>query len=407
MTGVPSACGSGAFRSFVAADVLLSFAEEMIVVAVGWLVYAHTHSAFALGMVGLAGFLPAILLSLVTGTVVDRVDRRLILIIGNAVLLAGAAGLCLVASATVIWPIYLITIIMGAAKAFLNPASLAVLPNLVASGDYTRALAVSGGIGEAAKLIGPTVGGLLFAFGPLAPFAAATAIIALSTLLWLGIGAQPPQPDQERPNWGIIIAGYRFIWSRKVILGSMSLDLVAVLLGGATALLPIYVDQIYRTGPWALGLLRTAPAIGAILTSAVLSWWPLDRHVGRILLVCVAVYGLATVGFGLSRSLPVGLAFLAVLGAADTISQIIRRALVQLQTPDGMRGRVGAVHTMVTGASNELGEFESGMLAAALGAVPAVVLGGVAAIVAALVWARLFPALTRADRMAGNLHVGQ
>jgi MFS family permease len=224
-------------------------------------------------------------------------------------------------------------------------------------------------------------------------------VLALATVSWIGLGPRPPQGESERPNWHSLTSGYRFILVQPIILGAMTLDLVAVLLGGVTALLPIYVGQIFLVGPWALGLLRTAPAIGAIVMGLVLTWRPLQRHVGRSLMIAVAVYGVATIGFGLSTSLPVAIVFLAILGAADTVSQVIRGSLVQLATPDHMRGRVSAVYSMITGTSNELGEFESGMLAAAVGAVPAVVLGGVAAIGAAIAWQWLFPTLASADHL--------
>jgi hypothetical protein len=387
------------FGNYIAANLLLTCAQEIVVVAVGWLVYDITGSAFDLGLIGLSGFLPSILLSLVTGTVADRYDRRSIVVVCTVGLALGVAALCLFAAGRTVWPIYLIVVLLGIGKAFLQPVMKAVLPSLVEPARLTRALALTNSVFQAARLFAPSLGGLLFALGAVAPFAVATLLFAAAALCLLGIGRRPPVGSLNRPNWESVVAGYRFIWGKPIVLGAMSLDLVAVLLGGATALLPVYVHQVFRAGPWALGLLRTAPAIGALATGAVLTYQPLRRRVGRTLLATVAIYGVATVGFGLSTTLPVALGFLALLGASDTVSMIIRQSLVQLQTPDAMRGRVSAVHSVVTGASNELGEFESGMLAAGVGAVPAVVLGGLGAIAAAVAWGILFPALRDADRL--------
>ena len=388
-----------AFASYAAANLLLTSAQEIVVVAIGWRIYSISGSAFDLGLIGLSGFLPSILLSLVTGTVADRCDRRSILVVCASALALGVASLCLVAAGRTVWPIYPIVVFLGIGKAFLQPVMKAVLPSLVAPDRLTRALAFTNSVFQTARLFAPALGGLLFAVSPIAPFAVAAALFATSALLLLTIGRRPPIGSRSRTSWESVVAGYGFIWHKPIVLGAMSLDLVAVLLGGATALLPIYVAQVFQAGPWALGLLRTAPAIGALATGAFLTWQPLRRRVGRMLLATVAVYGLATVGFGLSTSLPIALGFLVLLGASDTVSMIIRQSLVQLQTPDAMRGRVSAVHSVVTGASNELGEFESGMLAAAVGAVPAVVLGGLGAIAAALLWGALFPALRDADRL--------
>jgi MFS family permease len=387
------------FACYAAAILLLTSAQEIIVVAVGWLVFQRTGSVFDLGLIGLSGFLPSILLSLVTGTVADRVDRRTILVACTLVLAVGTLGLCAAAAERTVWPIYLVVVLLGVAKAFLQPVTKAVLPALVPAARLTRALALTNSLFQCARLFAPALGGFLFAFSVFAPFVVAAVLFAASAALLAGIGRHPPLGSLNRPTWTTVVAGYRFIWGKPIVLGAMSLDLVAVLLGGATALLPAYVQQVFHAGPWALGVLRTAPAVGALATGAFLSRQPLRRRVGRTLLVTVAIYGFATVGFGLSSRLPVALGFLVLLGAADTVSMIIRQSLVQLQTPDSMRGRVSAVHSVVTGASNELGEFESGMLAAMVGAVPAVVLGGLGAIAAALLWAVLFPPLRDADRL--------
>jgi hypothetical protein len=387
-----------AFASFIAADTLFGSAEDIVVVAVGWLVYSRTRSTFALGMIGLAGFLPSVVLSLATGWATDRFDRRLVLALCGVGLSAGAAMLCVAAAGAPIWPVYVIVVFMGCAKAFLGPVSKALLPNLVRSGELTRGLALANSFGGTARLLAPAVGGLLYLAGPVVPFLAATVLSVLGVASCVGIGARPPE-NATSHDWSTLVAGFVFIWSAPVVMAAMALDLVAVLLGGATALMPYFAQEIFLAGPWALGMMRTAPAIGGLVTSGLMAYWPLQRRAGPTLLVVVTLYGLATIGFGLSTSFYVALAFLAALGAADSVSMVVRQSLVQAQTPDAMRGRVSAVHTLITGASGELGEFESGLLSAAIGVVPCVVVGGAAAIVAALLWAVLVPALRRADRI--------
>ena len=389
---------ASAFASFVAADTLFGSAEDIIVVAVGWLVYSRTHSTFDLGMVGLAGFLPSIVFALVTGLVTDRLDRRRVLAVCGAGMCVGAAMLGVAAAGDAIWPVYVIVLFIGSAKAFLGPVSKAIVPNLLPAGELTRGLALANSFGGTARLLAPALGGLLYAIGPLVPFLAASVISALGVASCIGIGPRPPETAASKVDWSTLVAGFVFIWSAPVVMAAMGLDLVAVLLGGATALMPYYAQEIFHVGAWALGVMRTAPAVGGLLASAAMAWWPLRRRAGPMLLVVVALYGLATIGFGLSTDLLVALAFLAILGAADSVSMVVRQALVQAQTPDAMRGRVSAVHTLITGASGELGEFESGLLSAAIGVVPCVVVGGVAAIVAAAAWAALVPPLRRADR---------
>ena len=387
-----------AFTHFILADMLFGSAEDIIVVAVGWLVFSRTRSTFDLGMIGLAGFLPLIVLSLLTGFVTDRFDRRLVLAVCGAGLCGGAVMLCVAAAGDAIWPVYVIVVFIGSAKAFLGPVSKALVPNLVPAGELTRGLAMTNSFGGTARLLAPALGGLLYAVGPLVPFVAASVLSALGVASCIGIGARPPETAASTASWSTFVAGFVFIWSAPIVLAAMGLDLVAVLLGGATALMPYYAQEIFQVGPWALGLMRTAPALGGLLTSGLLAWWPLQRRAGPTLLAVVTIYGLATIGFGLSTSLPVALAFLAILGAADSVSMVVRAALVQTQTPDAMRGRVSAVHSLFTGASGELGELESGLLSTAIGVVPCVVLGGAAAIVAVAAWAALVPALRRADR---------
>ncbi len=388
-----------AFFSFIAADTLFSCAEDIIVVAVGWLVFSKTRSTFALGMIGLAGFLPSILLSLFTGLATDRFDRRLVLALCGSGVTLGAALLGVFAGYEVIWPVFAIVFFIGIAKAFLGPVSKALVPNLVLPGELSKGLALANSFGGTARLMAPALGGVLYLAGPMVPFLAAAFVAGCGVACCIGIGAHPAEPATSKTNWSTLVAGFVFIWSAPVVMAAMGLDLVAVLLGGATALMPYFAQEIFLAGPWALGMMRTAPAVGGLLVSWLLAYWPLQRHAGPTLLVVVALYGLATIGFGLSTNLYVALAFLAVLGAADSVSMLVRQYLVQAQTPDAMRGRVSAVHTLIAGASGELGEFESGLLSTAIGVVPCVVVGGVAAIVAAIGFALLVPQLRRTDRL--------
>ena len=389
-----------ALASFIAADTLFGCAEDIIVVATGWLIFSKTKSTFALGMIGMAGFLPLIAFSLLTGMATDRFDRRRVLALSGAGFSIGAFALCWAATLDAVWPIYLIVVFISSAKAFLGPVSKALLPNLVPQGGLTRGVALTNSFGGTARLLAPAIGGLLYMAGPTVPFLAAAAIGAAGVLFCIGIGPRPAARVETTTNskWSTLLAGFVFIWSSPIVLAAMTLDLVAVLLAGVSALLPYYAQEVFDAGPWALGIMRTAPAVGGILTSALLAYWPLERRAGPTLLAVVAIYGLATIGFGLSTNFIIALVFLAALGAADSVSMLVRQTLVQAQTPDAMRGRVSAVHTLLAGSSGELGEVESGLLAAAIGVVPCVVVDGVAAIVAAVAWAVLVPALRHADR---------
>ncbi|HEY4140328.1 MAG TPA: MFS transporter [Pseudolabrys sp.] len=388
-----------AFASFVAADTLFGCAEDIIVVAVGWLVFSKTRSTFDLGMVGLAGFLPSILLSLVTGLATDRFDRRLVLALCGAGVTAGAALLSLVAGLDAIWPVYAIVFFIGIAKAFLGPVSKALVPNLVRPGELTRGLALANSFGGTARLFAPALSGLLYLAGPIVPFIAAAIVGGCGVACCVSIGPRPPETATSETDWSTLVAGFVYIGSTPVVMAAMGLDLVAVLLGGATALMPYYAQEIFLAGPWSLGMMRTAPAIGGLLISWALTHWPLQRRAGPTLLAVVALYGAATIGFGLSTNLYPALGFLAILGASDSVSMLVRQSLVQAQTPDAMRGRVSAVHTLIAGASGELGEFESGLLSTAIGVVPCVVAGGIAAIVAAIGFAIFVPELRRTDRV--------
>ena len=389
------------FSLYCTSRFLSALAVQMQNVAVGWRVYDLTGDPLALGLVGLAGFLPAICLALVTGHVADRFDRRAVLMTCYAVMTLSGLGLLAhtLAGSPTVWPIYLLTLAYGSARAFANPAGQALLPNLVPAAQFRDAVAFNSSAWQTATIIGPALGGILYAFGGSVVFASAACAYGLTALLVSLIAHRGAAGAREKPDWASLIAGIQFIRSRPAILGAISLDLFAVLLGGATALLPIYARDILLVGPLGLGVLRSMPAAGAVAMAVLLAHRPHERHTGRRMLLAVGVFGLATIVFGFSTSLYLSLACLFVLGAADMVSVYVRQTLVQLETPDAMRGRVAAVNAVFIGASNELGEFESGVVAAAVGPVAAVVLGGIGTVAVAGLWARWFPALRDRDRL--------
>lgn len=389
------------FRLFFASRIASGVAIQILNVGVGWLVYELTGDPLALGLVGLLTFLPAVLLALVTGHVADRFDRRRVIIGGYLAAALAASGLLVlvIGQSRAIWPVYLLVVAFGSARAFANPAAQAIVPSLVPAELLRRAIALNSMAFQGSIVIGPALGGLLWLSGGAAVFGATVAALTLATLLVAAIAPRPPAATLEPASLARLLVGFTFIRSRPVILGAISLDLVAVLLGGATALLPIFAKDVLAVGPAGLGTLRAAPAVGAVLMALWLARSPLERRVGRTMLAAVALFGLAMAAFGLSRSYPLSLLCLAVAGAADMVSVVVRQTLVQLETPDAMRGRVAAVNTVFIGASNELGEFESGTVAALIGAVPATVLGGLGTIGAALLWSRLFPDLRDRDRL--------
>jgi MFS family permease len=379
-------------------------AYNMLVVAVGWQVYDLTHSAFSLGMVGLIQFLPQLLLTLVVGQVADRYDRRFISMACQWLKMAMAAVLAYGSFShdLTVEGIFICAAAIGAARAFEMPAMQAMLPNLVPAATLPQAVAAAAGGRELAVILGPALGGFIYAFGPDWVYLVGTVVFCLAGIAIIGI-RMPPRaaganvPAQSRA--ATLLGGITFIKARPVILGAISLDLFSVLLGGATALLPIYARDILVTGPWGLGLLRAAPAVGAIAMSLYLSRRPLERRVGVTMMTAVAGFGLATIVFGISRWFPLSMAALVCLGATDMISVVTRQSLVQLETPDEMRGRVAAVNSIFIGASNQLGEFESGVTAALFGTVPAVVLGGIGTLLIVTLWIKLFPALAKRDRL--------
>jgi MFS family permease len=372
----------------------------MLGVAVGWELYELTGSALDLGLVGLAQFLPMILLTLVVGQVADRCDRRLIVVACEVAKAATAAALALGAVGG--WQsrtsIFVLVALLGAAQAFENPAMSALVPEVVARPLIAPAMAWVISAGQTAQIVGPALGGLLYAFGPGAAYFTAGALFVLAGALAAAIRVARAARARDPLTLEAVFSGVAFIFGRRVLLGSMSLDLFAVLLGGATALLPVFAKDILGVGPVGLGVLRSAPAVGALATSVFLARYPLERHLGPTLFRSVIVFGVATVVFGVSTSFTLSLIALTVLGSADVVSMVIRMSLAQIRTPDAMRGRVSAVHSLFTGTSNQLGAFESGVAAALLGTVPAVLLGGVGTITVAALWMLLFPELRRLGR---------
>ncbi|OWJ91322.1 MFS transporter [Pseudomonas sp. A46] len=389
------------FLAFWLARVCTASGFQMITVAIGWHIYELTGNVLDLGLVGLVEFLPRVLFMLHTGHVADRFDRRRVAATCQ-VLQALVAGVLVYAAATGSASrelIFAMAFLFGAARAFEMPATQALLPNIVPPALFPRAVAASASAMQAATIVAPALGGLLYAFGSTWVYGPTLILYVLACVLMLSLSSNQQRSQGQRASLDSLLAGIRFIRSRPDILGAISLDLFAVLLGGATALLPVFAKDILLTGPWGLGLLRSAPAVGALLMSFWLARFPIERNVGRIMFTAVGVFGVATIAFGLSTSFWFSLAVLAVLGAADMISMVIRGAFVQLHTPDEMRGRVSAVNGLFIGASNQLGEFESGVTAAWFGTVPAVVMGGVGTLLVTGLWIKLFPSLARRDRL--------
>lgn len=389
------------FRLFWLARVCSSVALQMQAVAVGWQIYALTGSVFYLGLVGLAQFLPMFLLTLAVGHVADRYDRRRIA--GVCQVLEGAALALLALGSHGGWldkdGILIIVFLAGALRAFEGPTMLALVPWLVPQELIPRASAWSASANQTASIAGPALGGLLYAFGATTVYATAAFLFFAASFLLSRIRAERAPQKREPATLRSLFAGIAFVRSRQEILGAISLDLFAVLLGGATALLPVFARDILHTGPLGLGLLRAAPALGALAVSLFLARHPLRHRVGRTMFLSVLIFGAATIVFGLSTSFTLSMAALAVLGAADIVSVVIRASLVQIETPDEMRGRVSAVNSMFIGTSNQLGEFESGVTAALFGTVPAVLIGGIGTMVVVLLWMRLFPKLLEVDRL--------
>ena len=378
-------------------------ALEMQSVAVGWQVYEITKQPLDLGLVGLAQFLPGVFLFLLAGHTADRHDRRRLLNICYCgfVLCSGLLLLLALRGSRSVNLIYAILVLLGVVRCFNWPASRALLPQLVPAHYFSRAVAWNASTFQAATILGPAIGGVLYAAakGPEIVYGTATASAVVALAATLRIHSQSQIRPAQEMSLRTVMAGFAYVWREKVVLGSISLDMFAVLLGGAVALLPVYASEILKTGPWGLGLLRSAPGIGAAIMAIFLAKRPIQRKAGPIMLWCVAGFGIFTILFGISRSLALSMVALLLVGATDMVSVIIRATLVQFATPDEMRGRVNAVDMLFIGASNELGEFESGLTAHWFGTVPAVVLGGVGTLVVIALWTWLFPALRKADRI--------
>ena len=404
--GVRTLLANRRYALYLVSRVSLIVATQMLSVAVGWQVYEITGQALALGFSGLALFLPGFLLALPGGHVADRHDRRKILLVCHLGVASCAAILATMAlrGHRSLLPIYVVLGMLGTIRAFSGPAGQALMPNLVARKELERAVALGSSSWQLAMIAGPSLGGALYAATGRAGvvYIACTVMALLAFASVLAIGQPPVSTEvkkREPATWSTVVAGVRYVWSNRPILGAISLDLFAVLLGGAVALLPIFARDMLHIGPWGLGILRSAPAVGASTTAFLIASFPLRRRAGVIMLVCVLLFGLATIVFGLSKNFAVSLVALVILGASDMISVVVRSTLIQTRTPDEMRGRVGAVNMVFIGASNELGEFESGVTAAWLGPEVAVLVGGIGTCVVVVMWALLFPALREVDRL--------
>ena len=389
------------FLLFIGARGFSTFAYQIATVAIGWQVYALTNSAFALGMVGLVQFIPSALLVFATGHAADRYDRKRV--VQFCQIAEGSAAAFLAWGNYAGWlkvsEIFAAIAVVGIAKAFESPASSALLPGVVPEGMLQKGTAISSAAFQIAVITGPALGGFAYAVAPGVPYAMMAVFWLLAGMLNGAIKLDRPVTAKEPPTLDTLFAGVRFVRHNPAILGIISLDMFAVLLGGATALLPIYARDILHTGPWGLGVLRAAPAVGALMMTVVLARHAIQRRIGMRMFQAVILFGLATVVFALSRWIWLSLLALAIMGAADMVSVVIRISLVQLGTPDEMRGRVGAVNFLFINASNQLGEFESGITAAWFGAMPAAVLGGLGTIAVALLWMKLFPSLRHVERL--------
>jgi MFS family permease len=391
------------YLNFAASRVFSSLSFQCVAIAMGWMIYDQTHSAFALALVGLCQFLPMVALTFVVGHVADRFDRRRIGLVCQVIEATVSAVLAIATWQNWLTPpgILVAVTVMGATVAFERPTMAALLPSIMPTSMLQRAVATSTSLMQTALIVGPSLGGLLYGLDPVAPFAVAAVLFAVASINVISIRMEWTPSKREPVTLMSVFAGVSFIKSRPVMLGTISLDLFAVLLGGATALLPMFARDILHAGPWGLGLLRAAPAIGALAMSVVLARRPLTSKVGFKMLCAVAVFGVATIVFALSTNVMLSVVALLVVGASDTVSVVVRSSLVQLLTPDSMRGRVNAVNSLFIGTSNQLGEFESGMLAGVMGPVAAGVIGGVGTIVVVLLWARLFPDLGKVKTLQG------
>ena len=390
------------FAKFWVSRILSSTSFQMLSVAIGWQMYELTQDAFSLGMVGLAQFIPMLLLTLFVGQIADRYDRRRIVYL-SLVIEALTAVFLLIGSISG-WlgreEILIAAALIGACRAFEGPTANALLPQIVSRRVLPRAVSMSTTAIQTALILGPSIGGLLLGFGAsIVYFVAAVALMLSALFTYIVKVKQVRNRKGATVSLRSFFSGLEYVRSKPIIFGAISLDLFVVLLGGATALMPIFAQDILQTGPWGLGLLRAAPAVGAIIVSAVLAFYPLEKSVGKTLFGAIAVYGVGTMVFALSSNLVLSLLALMVIGGSDVISMVIRSSLVQLQTPDELRGRVNAVNSLFTGTSFQLGEFESGVLAGFVGAVPAVLIGGIGSILVAGLWMVMFPSIRKLESL--------
>jgi MFS family permease len=397
------------FMFFWAARFLANIGSTAQTITIAWQVYAIArqtedvrHAAFAVGMIGLAQFLPLFALTLTAGETADRYDRRVIsmICVGLEVCTSGALAFMAFSHVKAVWPIYIVAVVFGASRAFMSPANTALGPMLVPRSLLPRAIAWNSLAWQGASILGPALGGVLCAISPAVSYSVSLSLYLCAAVSLSLIRATTRPVLQPGSRWALVKEGLGYVWANKIVFGAISLDLFAVLLGGATALLPVYARDVLHVGAQGFGILRAGPAVGAAIVATVLATRPIRRKAGLFMFSGVALFGAATVVFAVSKSLPLSVLALAVLGGADMLSVYVRQTLVQIVTPDVMRGRVAAVSGLFVGASNELGEFETGVVARLLGPVGAALFGGIGALIVTGVWARLFPALRKADRLA-------
>ena len=392
---------SRSFHFFLWTRLLSTAANQILLVALAWQMYDLTGSAWDLGLVGLLQFIPTVVFTIPSGQLADRYDRRYVVAAAIAVMLTAAVLLAWGSISHWIGRdvILGVSVLLGFSRALLTPAQQAIVPALVPVAQLPRAMALSSAIMKVAVVAGPALGGFIYALGPQWAYGLCVAVLVASIVCVFSIHHVPLIKGKEPATFASMFAGFGFIFHKPVVLGAISLDLFAVVLGGATALLPIYAKDILHTGPWGLGLLRAAPAVGGLLLAAWIARHPLERNIGRTLFVSVAIYGAAILVFAFSANFALSMVALAVSGAADMVSVVVRQTLVQIETPDEMRGRVSAVNATFISTSNQLGEFRAGATAAWLGPVGSVILGGVGTLIVVALWIRLFPQLAKRDRL--------
>jgi MFS family permease len=392
------------YSRYFTSRFMTAFAAQIVSVSVAWQIYDETQNAIYLGWIGLVQFLPALLLVFVTGLASDTFGRRLVMGIAILVEMSCSAGILFLAATNQFHPVWVLAILtaFGVARAFLSPASASLAVNVVPREDFANAVGWNASAWQMASIVGPVVGSLLYGVSHVLAYSTATVMFAIAAVLIFSIPKPPQRVSTEPKTLSVVLGGFTYVWKQKVVLGAISLDLFAVLLGGAVALMPVYARDILQVGETGLGLMRAAPGIGALIVTAVITAFPIREHAGKILFVCVALFGLSTVVFGYSTVAWLSILALVCVGAFDMVSVYIREILLQLWTPDQVRGRVNAVNSIFLGASNELGEARAGFMAAKWGAVFTVVAGGYAAIGIAAAWSVLFPGI----RKASNLHEG-